>query len=497
MESGGIHIHERFFRHIWCNQYLRTAELSTTDGRAVHVVDPGRLNPYGGPDIHGAVIVVGDVTFAGDVEIHRSANDWPLHGHNTDAAYNMVILHVVLRTPSNPPPTLTASGRRVPVLVLESFLHEPLHSLLRQMIHDEDRTGEIPCRSRNASIAANLLDRWIGTLARQRMEMKMQRFHNRLRELAAASPGVLHEPWRHYRRPRIEGSPDEIPLPAPELRRETVSSRTLWDQVLFEGLMDGLGYSRNRRAFLRLADIARLDRIRSLGIVDDLTAISSFLFGISGLLPKRRDLHSHDSKEYVRVLLKNWRRMRASVPGERVYPSEWNFFPTRPGNFPALRIAAGAAFARMILANDLFRRMIQAFISTDDPRTILLSIRTLLQPSPDPFWTNHYHFDLERPRGKAVGMARLNDIIANTVLPLSLLYARIFHDGRVRKSSLALYEHFPPLVSNAITRMMEVQLLRGKVQLASMKMQQGVIQLHNSYCSEGRCSRCEIGKVVF
>ena len=494
-----MRIHERFFRHIWCNQYLRTGALRTVDGRPVRVSRPGVLNAFGGPDVRDAVVTIGSITFAGDIEIHRTAADWTQHRHDTNPAYNKVILHVVLENSVSFVPTTTASGRSVPVLVLEPFLKEPLHSLLRQITADEalSVSADIPCRYRNESVEASVLHSWITRLARERLEMKMQRFDARLRELAAAGALSLSEPWRHYRRPRLEGFPEEIPPPVRIVSAVTLSDRHAWDQVLYEGLMDGLGYSRNRRSFLRLAQIASLDRMRTLNISKDPFRILSLLFGISGLLPATRSLQTPAARTYVRKLRSAWKRIRINLHCERLHPADWHFFPTRPGNFPTIRIASAAWLADRILAGDLFRHIIQTLKEppSSGVRTVL---RALLSVNDDPFWSGHVHFDRERRRkGTLIGTSRLDDLIANTVLPLSLLYARIFHDRQVRDQAEQLYHEFPPLSSNGILRTMERQLLLGRITCDRMYLQQGVIQLYSSYCRMKRCGECEIGEAVF
>ena len=81
-------------------QYLwRTAALGKdfllTDGRPLHVSSPGRQNFDAGPDFSNARITVDGTQWAGNVEIHVKASDWFRHGHQTDKAYDSIVLHVV------------------------------------------------------------------------------------------------------------------------------------------------------------------------------------------------------------------------------------------------------------------------------------------------------------------------------------------------------------------------------------------------------------------
>jgi hypothetical protein len=88
-------------------------------------------------------------------------------------------------------------------------------------------------------------------------------------------------------------------------------------------------------------------------------------------------------------------------------------------------------------------------------------------------------------------------LLVNTIIPIALLYARIFKDSQVREHALDFYESFPPLEDNTLTRLMQTQFLRNKLPLDRASRQQGLIQLYKFYCVEQRCPECEVGKIVF
>jgi hypothetical protein len=116
----------------------------------------------------------------------------------------------------------------------------------------------------------------------------------------------------------------------------------------------------------------------------------------------------------------------------------------------------------------------------------------------DSFWSFHYSFAESSPRRHSLlGDARTYDIVVNTILPLCSVYAFIFKWENMNEYILKIAGAIPLLENNFITRRMEKQLLKGRLQLCSAFQQQGMIQLYKRYCSADRCGECEVGKVVF
>jgi hypothetical protein len=499
MKRRSVNIHERFLRHIWSQQYLAHTDLRTADGKPLDVLDVGTLNLDGGPDFLNARVKVDGITFAGDVEIHRNVAEWLLHRHHSDPAYNKVILHVVLEGDIQHHPTTVQSGRRVPVLVLESFLSESIRTVWDKAILDERalRAQRIKCFRENHRVDAALLRTWIDHLAVERVEVKLRRFEERLKQLAQERLLSAHEPFRRYGT-RLEGNPDEIPPPLKELTAKDLSAKPVWEQVLYEGTMEALGYSKNQEPFRRLAENVTLERIKELEVLDNANALEGLLFGAAGLLPKIRSLRHKASREYARGLIRAWHDLRKRYRAEVLHAADWQFFPTRPVNMPTIRLSAAAGITRLIARKEFFRATIQALKSGVTPHRLRTELQRLFVLDRHPFWSTHYHFDEPTSRPvNPLGSSRIDEIIMNVLIPIGLLYARVFKDKAVREGVLGLYRSYPASSENSLTRLMEKQLLKGRMSLKSMSEQQGVIQLYKFYCSEERCQECEVGKVVF
>jgi hypothetical protein len=360
MKRHALNIHERFLRHIWSKQYLKIP-LQTADGKELKVIDVGQLNSDSGPDFLNAKVKVGNITYAGDVEIHRTTFDWFQHQHQEDPHYNKVVLHVVLESENKFMPTLVKSGREIPVLILGNFLSESIHTIWQKAILDEraKKTGNIRCFNRNDALSNELIDRWLKKLAMERLEIKLRRFEERLKQLAYEKRMMVYERQRPYGEPPLEGEHDEIPAQFPELKQKDFMQKEIWEQVLFEGIMEGLGYSKNREPFIRLARTVTLKMIKDLGIENEEFRIRALLFGAAGLIPKIKTLKQKESRDYVRSLAREWKILKSFFHSEILHFAEWRFFPTRPSNFPTLRLAAAGVLIKRMLFDDLFRQIIQ------------------------------------------------------------------------------------------------------------------------------------------
>lgn len=86
---------EDLVSYIWRYRLWGDVCLMTTNGESVEVIDVGMPNNGSGPDFFNAKVKIGETLWAGNVEIHVRASDWNRHQHESDAAYNSVILHVV------------------------------------------------------------------------------------------------------------------------------------------------------------------------------------------------------------------------------------------------------------------------------------------------------------------------------------------------------------------------------------------------------------------
>lgn len=475
-----------------------TSRLTTTDGRAVLIVDPGTLSRISGPDFRNARIELDGRKYSGDIEFHRSTNDWKLHHHQHDQNYNSVILHIVFSGTAEK--TTSQSGRDIPTVVLEPFLFTSLDSIADQLKREEyaSKTNKLPCAHCNDTIAADLLQTWIRTMYRERLHDKISRLSDRLREIIQNDPRIVGEPGEWY-----GDMLEDIPLPGGTFDGSLYKQRHAWEQLLYEEVMDCLGYSNNRRPMKMLAEHVSILRLLQVqqdwGAKLTLQQIEAILFTASGLLPAISDVRDQDSKLYIHSIHSAWNELPHRISFHSIDATEWNFSPTRPANFPTIRIAAAASFLNDLLHRSHFRSIVTIIsgkYSAHDSKTEQLI--HLFESADHSFWNNHFAFaETTDARHALLGQARISDIITNAVIPFVCLYATIFGQEETLDRCLSIAVELPALEGNSILKTMDAQVVKGKSPTTLAYQQQGLIHLYKRYCLSGRCGQCEIGKEVF
>lgn len=275
-------------QYVWQHRLWTQAEMRTVDGRAVQVIDPGRLNTDAGPDFFNAKIAIGGRTWVGNVEIHVRASDWFRHRHDADRAYDSVILHVVDRDDAV---VRRPSGEPVPQLCMPCTpdFHQKYHRLV------DSAESDLPCRCHIAEMPRLYLTDWLGALAYERLHSKVDRVYALL--------------------DRYSGD---------------------WEETCYNVVARCLGFGINGEPFERLAASLPLMFIGKHS--DSLTSIEALLFGQSGLLD---DAPAADA--YVARLQREYEFLSHKFGLRRPGHLGWKMSRMRPGNFPHRRIAILAA----------------------------------------------------------------------------------------------------------------------------------------------------------
>lgn len=464
-------LREKVVRCLWFDQFLDPETLRTADGRRLAVFSPGYWNESSGPDFRNAEIAFDDGSRQrGDVEIHVESSGWLQHGHEEDPAYDRVILHVVLD--NNLPSThITHRGRSIPQLVLRDHLTGDLQEILSGLDPEEyprigvGREGTC-CRSIRA---AGRDERWVGRFldiaGDERMLRKAERFTARLRE----------------------STPDD---------------------VMYESIMETMGYSANRRGFRQIAESVPLALLRSFVPEDAdceerLLHTQGILMGAAGFLEMRPSRPLDEvSREQLRRLLAIWESARAAA-GKCLNESCWRLHRTRPTNHPLRRLAGISAFFAANIHSGLCRAMMAAVESAPSTgsearrcRETLDRFHEILEEPAQTFWARRTGFGpecLAHPTA-LIGATRTCEMIVNVVVPLLMALGRGADSARTEQRLHNVYCALRPRAENSIAAYMKDRIFDSGESAArvvnSMRRQQGLIQIFQDYC-ESNASTCE------
>lgn len=272
-------------------------ELRTIDGQRVAVVYGGVWTHANGPDFRDALLEIDGRLVRGSVELHLRASDWARHGHGRDAAYDDVVLHVVLVSDSA---DAAAGPNRnpIPSVNLIDFLTVPI---------DDLATGLAQRPLGSLGVATCL-----PTLADGRIDL----IRSVLRRAG----------WRRLTEKQLRFAQSLVVLPPGE--------------VLYRGVLDALGLMHNRTGMASLGERVTLACIEALE--SDVEQLTAALLGAAGLLPispAHASIAELDA-ELIRDVDRVWPIVAVRLAIEPLPATVWALNRVRPANHPARRLAS-------------------------------------------------------------------------------------------------------------------------------------------------------------
>ncbi|MES2798888.1 MAG: DUF2851 family protein [Bacteroidota bacterium] len=159
---------EQFLHYLWKFSVLPFHHLKLSDGEDFTIVKNGEYNQFeSGPDFFNARIKINGILWCGPIEIHVKSSDWVKHGHQHDAAYNNVILHVVYENDIQ----IIQNGRRLPTIELKNLVPKDLMNRYNQLLSEK---SNILCSKRIADIPPIYFQEMITKASVDRLELKVQ-----------------------------------------------------------------------------------------------------------------------------------------------------------------------------------------------------------------------------------------------------------------------------------------------------------------------------------
>lgn len=280
---------EKLMQYVWKHRLWRSEDMVTNTGKKVRVVDPGLLNTDAGPDFFNAKIEIDGHMWVGNVEMHYRATDWKRHHHDSDKAYDSVILHVVAKDDA---PVRRTNGELIPQLVLE--VSPQFNADYASLV---GATIEVPCATKIKQVPHLTIVEWVEGLAFERLHGKVERIHQLLDSFYGS-----------------------------------------WEDVCYVTLARNFGFGINNDAFERLA---RRTPLRLLGKhSDSVLQIEALLFGQAGML----DAQKPGMDSYYNQLCTEYAFLSNKFQLTPMEKESWKLFRIRPQNFPYRRIAMLAQF---------------------------------------------------------------------------------------------------------------------------------------------------------
>lgn len=458
-----LNINEDFICRIWEGGISYYKSFVTDSGEDVEIMDHGTRNYDSGPDYKNAKVKIGGKTLTGDVEIHRDFRNWAEHSHPKDRRYNSVILHVVLWDSEERTPPKLRIKRELPTVILANHLTASIHDIWQDIISKPSAKFRLPCYDCNHLADDELITKWLGKLAIERLNLRAGRIKSRLIELS--------------------GSGSEIP-----------KNKNIWEQALYEFIFEALGFAKNKEQMLKLSSNLTLELIKK-HTVGNIEGIQALLYGGGGLL---FDVRVKDP--YIDEIKSKWKVIETKLKIARLERSQWSFFGQRPQNFPTLRLAYGSQLIYKMIYKEQFRRIIGLFSNKLlKPRELFSSLVELFAPQTDKYWLTHYDLG-KSSKSKYIlgGRQRITEIVVNVLIPFAKVYGEVFDDTLITNNSIELYRKLRIKADNSIIRVMNQQLLKKRdIKINTPANVQAVIQLYNFYCIREKCDKCEIGKYVF
>lgn len=411
--------------------------LRTVAGRTVEVIHRGVWTHGFGPDFKDAMLLFdGREMATGSVEIHLTTSGWRDHGHHLDPRYNDVVLHIVLR--HDGAETRRADGGLVPVVVLP--VDPAVLSAAQNEGVDWTRVGGAVCAE----------------------------------DLARTRPGEVRSLL--YRL-------GDIRLAAKSARLEARLTGSPPGEVLYQELLDALGFSANREPMrligsrLRLAAIEQL--LGTVAAEQRLHMVRGLLFGIGGFIPfsPMDAAFARLSPADVDALEAYWRSVGGAWHYLVLPATTWTRARVRPANHPALRLATAAA----VIANaqaGLVAALLTPLRQGDDLGQALRELAV---------WNSETGLGADR----AVGF------VANGVLPFALALAEHTGDTMLADQASRAWERLPAAEANEVTRR-AIRQVAGDARLTGLgaRGQQGLLHLDGTLCVPRRCYECPIAERV-
>ncbi|WP_309642590.1 DUF2851 family protein [Flavobacterium sp.] len=351
---------EDFLHYLWKFKKFNTSDLLTTNNQSISIQQSGQYLQLAGPDFFNAQINIDNQKWAGNVEIHLKSSDWYLHHHESDAAYDNVILHIVWQ---HDMVIYRKDNTEIPTLVLKDYVATETMAQYQELLFPKTW---IYCERQIATVDAFILRNWQERLFFERLERK-------------SNPIAL----------MLEQTQND------------------WETVLFCMLAKNFGLNTNGETFFKVAQSIPFSILRKMS--HEVESIEALLLGKAGLLNEdKEDVYFKNLKSIFQYLL-----IKYQLTTHEFEPVQ--FFKHRPDNFPTIRLSQLANLYSG--QSNLFSKIIQADSIEKLYALFQISASTYWQ-------THYQFDATSPKKSKSLSKAFIHLIIINTIIPIQFAYAK-------------------------------------------------------------------------
>jgi len=375
-----MNIPEEVLHYIWRYRLYATYKLKTKSGKKISVKHPGEQNKHAGPDFEHCRLLIGDIEWAGNVEIHMKSSDWFAHNHQADPAYNNVILHVVYHHDME---IILEDGTIPETLELKPLID---HALLNKYNEFIIARSAIPCQKHLSMVEPFHVSQWLERLSIERLLQKTQYVNNLL----------------DY-------------------------CRGSWEEVTYILLAKNFGYRVNAVPFERLAKSLPY---RLLKKYESSIFIESLVFGQAGMLEQQFN------DDYPKELQYTYRYLQRQHRLKPIDVVSWKFLRMRPLNFPTIRLAQFSACQGQ--AQALFSKVIETK-KVDELRDLFTD-----SPVNSYWENHYKFDVLSKKHSTKLGKSTIDGIILNTVITILFSYGKYIGKEAYICRAIDLLEELSP-----------------------------------------------------
>ena len=368
---------ESFLHYVWKNKIFQFLDLKTTDNEDIKIIHPGFPHQDAGPDFKQAIVRIGGITWAGDVEIHVNSSDWLKHRHQFDPKYQSVALHVVYNFDCI---IKRSEYEHISTLELKNYIPDKVIEEYQKLSLSDNI---LPCRLEVKNFSALQFSSFLSGIAMDRMLGKQNCIFEIVRNCSED-----------------------------------------WNESFFRLLAVNFGFKTNAPAFELLG--------RSLPYKilckhsNSRLQIYSMIFGQAGMLEDELD------DPYFIQLQNEYQYLRYKYKLSSIHKKSWNYLRLRPQNFPCIRLAQ---FSEIIYNTSDF---LYKYLFTGDFESL---IEVFKKEPHVYWKTHYHFGKITAEHNVSLGKKTENLIFINTLIPLLFAFGTFRGDERIQEKAILLLEN--------------------------------------------------------